>query len=219
MSKIISFSLWGKKAFYLNGALLNYALQPEIYPGWKCRFYIDETVPNEFIEQVPNAEIIEMDKSDGNYGLFWRFEPLKDDSIERFIVRDTDSRLNLREADAVREWEESGKEFHIMRDNIQHAVPICGGMWGATNEFISKIKNDYDELLTGYLEGLTFDQLYKFRGKYFNTDQPFLWKYIWPKVVNSHLAHIADLKELRITGKEQLFKIKIKGFVGEPINE
>ena len=222
MNKIISFSVWGKNPKYAEAAYQNLLLQPKFYPGWTCRFYVDETVPEDLVPKLEDngAEVIVMDKSDGCYGLFWRFEPFKDDSIERFIVRDTDSRLNPREADAVKEWGESGKEFHIMRDNIQHNAPICGGMWGATLKFIDKIKYDYDDLLNTYLEGLTFQEIYKQRGKFFNTDQPFLWKYIWPRVINSHIAHIADIKELRITGNEKLFKVSLgnKHFVGEPID-
>lgn len=218
--KIISFSIWGKNHMYMLGAIENMKLQPKIYPDWKCRFYVDETMPDNFKRTLESeAEVVEMTKSDGNYGLFWRFEPLKDDTIERFIVRDSDSRLNIREADAVKEWEDSGLEFHIMRDNVQHRVPICGGIWGATSQFIEKVKYDYDEILMRYLNGLSFQELYKQRGKYFNTDQPFLWKWIWPKVINSHMAHIKKGCNLEITGNEKYFRVELpnNGFVGEPI--
>ena len=220
MKKIISFSVWGSNPKYAEAAYQNLLLQPKIYPGWICRFYIDETVPRDLrIKLEHNAEVIMMPKSDGCYGLFWRFEPLKDNTIERFIVRDSDSRLSIREAVAVKEWEESGKEFHIMRDHEQHAAYICGGMWGATSEFIKKVKNIYDQELQNYLSSLTFKEIFKIRGKYFNTDQPFLWRYIWPKIINTHIAHIADIQVLRITGKEKLFPIENPDgiFIGEPI--
>lgn len=220
MKKIISFSVWGSNPKYAEAAYQNLLLQPKIYPDWTCRFYIDETVPIGLRTKLEQgAEVVMMPKSDGNYGLFWRFEPLKDTTIERFIVRDSDSRINIREAAAVKEWEESGKEFHIMRDHEQHGAYICGGMWGATSEFINRIKSVYDLELKNYLLSLTFLELFKPRGKYFNTDQPFLWKYIWPRIINSHIAHIADLPQLRFTKKEKLFKISLdnKHFVGEPI--
>jgi len=132
MKKIISFSVWGTNPKYAEAAYQNLLLQPEIYPDWICRFYMDETVPSSLRTKLEEggAEIVMMPPSDGNYGLFWRFEPLKDTTIERFIVRDSDSRLNIREATAVKEWEESGKEFHIMRDHPQHGAKICGEMWG-----------------------------------------------------------------------------------------
>ena len=221
MKKIISFSIWGSNPKYADAAIANAKLQPEIYPGWGCRFYIDETVPVTIINQLKDlgSEIVMMPKSDGNYGLFWRFEPLKDLAIDRFIVRDTDSRLNVKEAAAVYEWEESEKEFHIMRDHAQHAAYICGGMWGATSEFIKKFAPIYDQELNKFLSTLTFADIYKTRGKYFNTDQPFLWRCVWPRIVNSHIAHVKDLPILKITGREKLFPIENPDgmFIGEPI--
>lgn len=224
MKKIISFSVWGSNPKYAEAAYKNLLLQPEIYPGWTCRFYVDETVPLSVINKLKGtpeiqSEIVLMPHSDGNYGLFWRFEPLKDKTIERFIVRDSDSRLNVREASAVKEWEESGKEFHIMRDHPQHGAKICGGMFGATSNFIEKIAPIYDEELKKFLSTLTFDRIFTPRGKYFNCDQPFLWSCIWPRIINSHIAHIKDLPNLRFTGKERLFPIENPDgtFVGQPI--
>jgi len=221
MKKIISFSVWGTNPKYAEAAYQNLLLQPEIYPDWICRFYMDETVPSSLRTKLEEggAEIVMMPPSDGNYGLFWRFEPLKDTTIERFIVRDSDSRLNIREAAAVKEWEESGKEFHIMRDHPQHGAKICGGMWGATSEFINKIEKDYDNLLKNFLSTLTFNRIFTPRGKYFNCDQPFLWAVVWPRIMNSHIAHIKDLPNLRFMGNERLFPIENPDgmFVGEPI--
>ena len=37
-------------------------------------------------------------------GMFWRFLVADDPSVDRFIVRDSDSRLNARDAFAVVDW-------------------------------------------------------------------------------------------------------------------
>ena len=42
-------------------------------------------------------------------GMFWRFLPFDDKDVDIFIVRDTDSRINLREELAVKYWLESNK--------------------------------------------------------------------------------------------------------------
>ena len=57
------------------------------------------------------------------------------------------------------------------------------------------------------------------RGKFFNVDQLYLWKYIWPRIINTHIAHIKNIPSLRFTGNEKLFPVenKDKSFVGEPI--
>jgi len=220
MKKIISFCIYGNNPKYTDSAIANCKLQPIIYPGWICRFYLDSTVPSKIINSLENlgAEIVIMPNATGHLGMFWRFEPLKDITIERFIVRDTDSRLNVREAAAVREWEQLNTNFHIMRDNPAHNVPICGGMWGATSSFINEIKDQYDELKDNFIKENENRKNSNSRGEYFNFDQPFLWTVIWPKIFNTHTAHIANLDNLRLTGREKLFPISNldKSFVGQP---
>jgi hypothetical protein len=220
MKKIISFSLYGKDPKYTDAMVENIKLQPEIYPNWTVRVYVDDTVPPEYLEKMDfnDTEIIMKPRGNGHLRMFWRFEPLMDETIDRFIVRDADSRLNLREAAAVREWEQSNSEFHIMRDHEQHAAPICGGMWGASSRFIKRISKSYKNILGGYLNSIPFEKINSPRGPYFNTDQPFLWKYIWPRIVNTHMAHIKDLDVLRFTGNERFFPIENPdgSFVGQP---
>lgn len=217
MKKIISFSLWGSKPFYIQGAIENVKLQKQLYEDWICRFYYDDTVPKDAIQNLIDlgAETILMPHSDGNYGMFWRFFTLDDNSIDRFIVRDSDCRLNPREAEAVREWEESGKMFHIMRDNKWHnVVPICGGMWGATKEF----KPGYETLLKNWLSSNQYRIYGHPRGKYFFIDQTFLQERIWPLIVNKHIAHESVQSEW--AGFKKPFTIENidKSFVGQGID-
>ena len=132
--KIVSFSLWGSNEGYCQGAIENAELAPKIYPGWTCRFYVDPIVPRKVVTRLLDlgAEIVYREESIDNLGLYWRFGPMFDDKmVDRFIVRDTDSRLNVREAQAVKEWEDSGMLFHIIRDNNEHNIKILGGTWGA----------------------------------------------------------------------------------------
>ena len=218
MKKIISFSIWGKNPKYAEAAYQNLLLQPEIYPGWICRFYVDETVPLSVINKIKGtpeipSEIILMPNSDGNYGMFWRFLPFDDLEVERFIVRDTDSRLNIREAAAVKEWEESGKIFHIMRDNKWHnVVPICGAMWGATKDF----RPGYENLLKNWLSLNGYRIFSHPRGKYFYMDQIFLAERIWPLIINKHIAHESVPSDY--PGDKRKFPIENmdKSFVGQP---
>jgi len=217
MDKVISYSVWGNNPKYIKGAYKNLLLQKEFFPEWKCRFYVDYFFPREIGIKLleEGAQVYSSYASDGYYGLYWRFEVLKDLSIERFIVRDVDSRLSLRDAIAVKEWEESKKDFHIIRDNAHHNVPICGGLWGATNKFIQEMSPIYKDLLKKHLTNLTFNEIYHSRGKYFYTDQLFLWRYIWPKIINKHLAHIKDLPQLVFTGNEKIYPNESERFIGE----
>ena len=59
-----------------------------------------------------------------------RFSVALDPAVDRYIIRDADSRLNSRDSFAVQEWIESGMKLHSMRDHISHCHPFHGGMWG-----------------------------------------------------------------------------------------
>lgn len=223
IKKIISFCVYGKDPKYVDAVLKNIELQPEIYPGWTCRVYASKDIPEDVMELLKKspAEVVEKDPVKGHLGMFWRFEPLMDKTIERFVVRDSDSRLNVREAAAVKEWEESGKEFHIMRDHLEHRAYICGGMWGATGKFIEREAPVFESEVKNFLESVPFHKIYGSRGMYFNMDQPWLWAHIWPKIINSHIAHIKNLDVLRIKGDEKLFPIENPdgSFVGQPFEK
>ena len=132
MKKIISFSLWGDNPTYTIGAIKQSELAKKHYPGWICRFYVADCVPEDIINIIrvqDNTEIVNMGQGDWT-AMFWRFYPASEPDVDVMISRDTDSRLNSRESNAVHEWLNSGKAFHIMRDHPQHGIEILGGMWG-----------------------------------------------------------------------------------------
>jgi hypothetical protein len=223
MKKIISFCAYGKDPKYVHSALKNIDLQPMIYPDWTCRIYVSKDIPEDAMKLLLDspAEIVVKEPVKGHLGMFWRFEPLTDKTIERFIVRDTDSRINPREADAIQEWVESGSEFHIIRDNPYHNAKIVGGLWGASHKFIDRIAEKYPVIRDQYLKNLPpLALMMSPRGPYFNTDQPFLWQYIWPYIVNTHLAHVKPgLSQLIFTGRERFLKVELpnNGFCGQDL--
>lgn len=196
--KIVSFALWGDNSLYVEGAVANARLYPEIFEGWSCRFYLSDAVADdgrkiktppdvEFQLREAGAEVVWKAETSHCLGMYYRFLPLLDDpaETERFIVRDTDSKPSLRELEAVRAWEESGAPFHIIRDNRVHNVPILGGTWGAIPGCIP----NFDKLLRAWmsqLEGFPGNP----RGRYHGTDQRFLASAVWPFIAGSYLGHI-----------------------------
>lgn len=213
MKRIISFSLWGSNAGYCLGAVDNAKRARVVYPGWICRYYVDPLVPQRYVAALldEGAEIVRKPRSIDFLGLYWRFEPMFDDGdVERFIVRDTDSRVNAREADAVAEWVESDKPFHVMRDNPGHTVAIMGGMWGARASTIPEFKLLMDDWVRNVKEDGRNP-----RGRYHGTDQIWLEKHIWPYMVCAHVAHIG-CEEVRRTPYDRPFRVKLRrdGYVG-----
>ena len=168
---IISYSLYGSNPRYTDGALANAKLIQKIYPQWIMRVYYDKTVPGIIIRQLESdgVQLVDMSGSTMNK-MSWRFLAAKD--AERFCARDIDSRLSKREALAVQEWIDSGKQFHVMRDHPSHSkYPISGGMWCSTT--ISNIEN----LLTNV------------KNQAYLQDMNFLNKVIWPMAKKSLLQH------------------------------
>ena len=150
--KIVSFSLWGDIPMYNVGAIRNAELMFETYPfDWTARFYIGSDVPKKTINTLnafPNVEIVDMTGTPNDWqGMFWRFYGVnKEEDIEYIVFRDTDSRITPREWEATREWMNSGKCLHIMRDHPYHTEPIMGGMWGCKpKELIDIINRDVYE--------------------------------------------------------------------------
>lgn len=147
MKKIISFSLWFQNKpmdgysyqttnMYYNGLIRNLEIlnKQKIYIGWNIRVYTNDTISDFHKQKLTElgAELIDMTSSNIP-GMFWRFLPFNDDSVDIFIVRDCDSRINVREEFAVDEWLSSNKILHVMRDHPHHYYKILGGMWGYKN--------------------------------------------------------------------------------------
>ena len=179
MKKVISFSLWGDNPKYTIGAIKNAELIDTIYPGWIGRFYCGKSVPIDIIEILKtytNVEVIEMEENGDWSGMFWRFYACEDSDV--MISRDTDSRLNLREKNAVDEWLNSDKDFHIMRDHPHHGLPILTGMWGCRNNRIPNI----EQLLLKW-------KTHSPKGIFHADDQDFLGQFIYPMTVNNSMEH------------------------------
>ncbi|MEM7637389.1 MAG: tetratricopeptide repeat protein, partial [Pseudomonadota bacterium] len=175
---IIAFSLWGDGEKYLNGALENARLAPEIYPDWRCRFYCDDTVPQAVRDQLKTlgAEIAMMNRVNPFDGLFWRFLPVNDGRTRHFLVRDADSIINAREQAAVSEWLASGKAFHVMRDWWTHTEVMLAGMWGGTGGVLPPLQTLLQDFKPSALAN-------------WHLDQWFLRSQVWPTVRQSCLIH------------------------------
>ena len=179
MKKVISFSLYGNNPMYTLGALCNAELSEIIFPGWVCRFYYGDSVPNDIIERLSeysNVELIHM-VEDGNHNyMTWRFLSIDDDDVEIMLSRDADSRLSFREKKLVDIFINSDFNFHDIRDCHLHN-DVMGGTWGMKKNNKVNMK-----------ELLTLSQTQSLYGH----DQYFLREFISPKFVNDSLLHNSE---------------------------
>lgn len=177
---IISFCLYGQSPKYCENAIINAQIVSEIYPYWSCRFYCSNDVPIDVIRRLKdtNAEVIVKPKpEDIKQMLFWRFQVMSDQTIDRYIVRDCDSVINEKEALAVQDWIKSEKSFHIMRDYYTHTDLILAGMFGGT----VKIFEDINESISSFQKQVHTSRTH--------LDQLFLRQKVWPRIKNDVLIH------------------------------
>eukprot|EP01041_Mallomonas_annulata_P007902 gene7902-16175_t len=175
--RVISFGLYGSKDKYTIGAVKNAELAKVYFPDWVCRYYITSDVPPAIVTRLKDlgAELENVPPGMGYAsGMFWRFMVGADSSVDRYIVRDVDSRLNARDRVAVEEWVTSKYAVHILRDHVNHCLPINGGMWGGTKDAIPNLK----EIITNW----------KSRDEY-SADLHFLEEKIWPVVRDKQISH------------------------------
>lgn len=178
--RIISFSLFGADARYCEPAFLNVLEQPSRYPGWTCRFYIDDTVPDPVRKRLESAgaELVEVDATLKRWpGPMWRFAAYDDPDMERVIFRDADSVISEREAEAVSAWVESGRRFHVMRDGPTHTELILAGLWGVTSGALPSMADQVAKFLKRPLQSDHF------------ADQYFLREFVWPFARKDVLQH------------------------------
>ncbi len=176
---VISFSLYGDVALYAYGAMINLVLSRTVYPGWRCRFYVDATVPRPCIAFLRDngGELHNMEDEYPGVGLFQRFLVMNDPSVGRFLVRDSDARISETEAELVRQWIDSGLPFHVARDHVMHNELMMGGMWaGRTDCGI-----DIVELMRRYFTAGPTTK--------YGHDQRMLGLLLWPLIRNHCLVH------------------------------
>ncbi|GMH82957.1 hypothetical protein TL16_g09436 [Triparma laevis f. inornata] len=141
--RVISFGLYGDNPKYTTGAIRNAELRDTYFPGWVCRFYVDGSVPQSVLDSLKElgSEIIHQTGHKGAVGgMFWRFLVADDSTVDRYVVRDSDSRLNARDRFAVEEWIESGKCVHNIRDHVNHVRTMNGGLWGGRKGCIKDLE-------------------------------------------------------------------------------
>ena len=146
--KVISFSLFGKHPKYTSGAVANARHAGRAYPGWVCRFYVADNVPESIVSRLKahGAEVVNMGPHHGFEASFWRFLPAIEPENETVIVRDADSRFTKCELVMVKDWLTSDKKFHIMRWDHSADVSVMAGLWGVRGH-ISELQGPIEKAL------------------------------------------------------------------------
>lgn len=108
--------------------------------------------------------------------LLWRFEVASDPGVRRFLCRDANSILTVKERVAVDAWLASNRPFHVMRDYYAHTDLILVGLWRGVGGILPPVAT----LLTAYRG---------WRIEHDHVDQDLLAETVWPIIRNHVLIH------------------------------
>ena len=194
--KCISFTIYQVSEdpvspIYTDGFLLNVDLARILYPDWKIYLYLDTHLQGSAFHNITtsvHSDIVTIVWKTSNasqsshFGHTWRFLVADNEECDRWIVRDTDTRMSLRTMQAVLDWIWSGRSFHIMRDHVLHDGPILAGLFGGVKGCLGDgVK--MEDLLAEYFSKL------ESKPDDFWSDQNFLAQAVFPRIRKSFLVH------------------------------
>ena len=178
---IIAYTLWGSSDRYFVPLLENLRLIKHLFPGWSARIHLDASVPPAMRNDLAQhgAQIVEFQlppDMPGHRRLLWRFAVLGDPTVRRYLIRDADSLLTVKERVAVDAWLASSIHFHTMRDYFTHTDLLLAGMWGGVGGILPNI----DTLFANR-------QAWRAEGNHI--DQDLLSETVWPAIRHRCLIH------------------------------
>jgi hypothetical protein len=210
--KIHAYSLFGKrKPFYYDKFINNSKNLDSIYPGWLMRVLHDDTIDRSiicevecakddqgnFLDNVDFCDVTVMPENGLNTSLVWsanymhpmkyRWLPIGDSFVDVTTSRDADGFLIEREAHAIKEWFNTGKYGHIMRDHPWHTVPVLGGAWGVYNAR----DRQRSETIYNLIKNPEIAKHYHKKGQpmHKGNDQDFLAQRVYPVMNGDLIAH------------------------------
>jgi len=189
MKKVIGYTLYGAHPVYIFGAIENAIAGKKYFPDWIIRFYYNESTPKFIINYLKTLNNIELLKQPENWVDYrcvkWRFYGMFDDSIDVYLCRDIDARLDQRDKSCVDEWLKSDYNFMSIIEMGGRGTTTGGGMWGVRNNILNTedIKEELLNPNSTYFQW-TFYHKTTIQKK---NDQTFLRNFVYPKVEDSYL--------------------------------
>eukprot|EP01083_Nonionella_stella_P290703 989151_1 len=108
LNKVISYCVYGTDPCFVLGALENALIAQKLYNDWTLYYYVDEKIASTAIvkqlQRLQNVKLFVMNDSLYARNTLWRYIAAFSRDIDIVLFRDTDSRLNIRERLAVKQW-------------------------------------------------------------------------------------------------------------------
>ena len=178
---VIAYGLWGDAPRYCVPLLENARILPHLFPGWTMRLYHDASVDPAYLSTLTalGADLRPMVLPPAvppPRRLLWRFGVVADPGVRRFLIRDADSLLSVKERVAVDAWLQSGYHFHAMRDWFTHTDLLLAGLWGGVGGILPPVETLLDHYTAWRVEND-------------HVDQDLLAETVWPAIRRDVLIH------------------------------
>lgn len=141
MKNVISYVLFSENTRYWPMVPFILSANSIVYPDFTTRVYVHGSAKNtpgvrlleEVARTVPSVEIRMTGEwlpwEDKKLTVF-RTQPLWDQEVGKFLVRDLDASPSSLEAKAVRLWMKTDSMFCGIRGYLFHSIPLMGGLCG-----------------------------------------------------------------------------------------
>ena len=193
---IVAYSLYGSNPRYCEGAVLNCHAVARLLPGWSCRFYHDQSVPDDVLLRLRRAGAQLLLVNDGVKKqippLMWRNLVVDSPEVHRFLLRDADAVVSEREKICVDAWLRSPFWFHLIRDWGTHSELMLAGLWGGCSGVIPDMRQEIIRYMSPGNRSPS------------HHDQHFLRECLWPTVRQSVLSHDSQFDFFNNTPMEPL---------------
>jgi hypothetical protein len=178
---VISYVLWGEDPRYHVPLHENLRVKDHLFPSWTIRVYVDRSMPENLRKglQQAGAQVIVKEHPPGQppaRRLVWRYDVLADPNVKRYLIRDADSLLTIKERVAVDDWLRSDKHFHLMRDFRTHTDLVLAGLWGGVGGILPAPAKLWEHFKPWRMEND-------------HVDQDLLTVTVWPTLRQSCLIH------------------------------
>jgi hypothetical protein len=175
---VFSFTLYGSNPKYVQGMIENVNRIHTEFPTWYIYIYYFD-IPawaETLLRSSPNVKMIPAEFHDIRARME-RYYPIDDPDVTVMIVRDSDSRVHERDVWCIRQFIESDKVLHIVRDHPHHNWRIMSGLWGLKK---AGVPFKFRDTVHDYIRSHTIKWC---------SDMDFLGDTVHPLLANRSLVH------------------------------
>jgi hypothetical protein len=201
---VFSFTLYGSNPKYVHGMIENVKIIETKFPSWYTYIYYFD-IPHwayTILRRSPNVKMIPAEFHDIRARME-RYYPIDDEDVDVMIVRDSDSRIHERDEWCIRQFLESNKVLHMIRDHPHHDWRIMSGLWGLKK---AGVPFKFRDTVHDYIRSHTI---------IWCSDMDFLGDMVYPYLVDKSLVHGIIKLDARETLIDIPFPVVNHNFCGQ----